>query len=321
MRVKRSRLPLTALRCFEAAGRHESFSKAADELAVSQAAVSRQVRDLEGLLGRRLFVRGHRQVRLHDHGARLLGQLTSSFDAIEALLDEIISQGRPERITVSVEPSFASLWLLPRLEAFTASHPDIEVQIDATAALARLRAGGPTLAIRHSSSSGRSSWPGTQARHLCSVEVTPMVSPSLAGARRFRDPADLQGLALLCDENGGGWSAWLDAAGAGGLVPVRGPTFSNSAIATEAAELGQGVVLGSTLLAKHRLADGRLCAPFELAVPDGAYWLLAVDFETLDGAEQAFCRWLFAEMNAPDELVRSSGEGCRNHDPRCAASS
>ena len=92
--MKRSRLPLTALRSFEAAGRHESFSQAADELAVSQAAVSRQIRELETLLGQRLFVRGHRQVRLTDHGTRLLGQLTSSFDAIAALLAELALAGR-----------------------------------------------------------------------------------------------------------------------------------------------------------------------------------------------------------------------------------
>jgi LysR family glycine cleavage system transcriptional activator len=221
MQVKRSRLPLTALRCFEAAGRYESFSQAADELAVSQAAVSRQVWDLERMLGRRLFERSHRQVRLNNHGARLLGQLTSSFDAIEALLAEMALEGRLERITVSVEPSFASLWLVPRLGAFAAFRPGVEVQIDATAALAQLRASGCTLAIRHSAS--RSSWPGTQERHLCDVELTPMLSRSLTGSQGIKEPADLQGVTLLCDESRAGWSAWLEAAGVQALVPVRGP--------------------------------------------------------------------------------------------------
>ncbi len=295
--MKRSRLPLTALRSFEAAGRHESFSKAADELAVSQAAVSRQIRELETRLGRRLFEREHRQVRLNERGARLLGQLTSSFDAIETLLAELASEDGPEQIVVSVEPSFASLWLVPRLEAFATSHPSFEVQIDATAALAQLRASGCTLAIRHSAS--RSSWPGTQARHLCDVEMTPMMSPSLVGSRGVKRPSDLQSFALLCDESRAGWSAWLEAAGVRSLVPVWGPTFSNSAIATESAELGHGVVLGSRRLARHRLADGRLCAPFELATPGGAYWLLAANFDRLSEAEQAFCQWLGEEMHAP----------------------
>ncbi len=298
--MKRSRLPLTALRSFEAAGRHESFSKAADELAVSQAAISRQIRLLEAQLGQPLFAQGHRQVRLNDQGARLLAQLTSSFDAMEALLAEMASEKPMERIAVSVEPTFASLWLLPRLAAFTAKHPTIDAAIEVTASLTRLRAPGPTLGIRHSAS--QSSWAGLEARHRCDVELTPMMAPSLLARCNVTQPSDLRGAALLCDESRASWTAWLAAAGVRGGVPVRGPTFSNAAIATESAELGQGVVLGDRRLARHMLAGGGLCAPFALTISDGAYWLLAADFNATSTAENAFCEWVRDEMTSGAEV-------------------
>ena len=296
MRVKRSLLPLTALRSFEAAGRHESFSRAADELAVSQAAVSRQIRELETLIGHPLFVRQHRRVRLTEQGRRLLDQLSSSFDAIERRLAEIVAEPAPDPVTVSVEPAFASLFLVPRLDAFTAAHPGIEVSIDAEPAVVSLTRQGPTLAIRHSLN--RVSWPDAEARHLCDIHLTPMASPAVAAAGNLAEPAGLAAYPLLRDENGDAWAAWLRAAGIAEQVPISGPTFSNAAIASQSAELGHGVTLGSALLNGRSLAEGRLRALFDRSIPHGSYWLLARDFSALGPAANAFCTWLVAEVEA-----------------------
>jgi LysR family transcriptional regulator, glycine cleavage system transcriptional activator len=147
--MKRGRLPLTALRSFEAAGRHASVSRAADELHVSQAAVSRQIRELEILVGHALFHRNHRQVVLTDTGRRLLDQLTPSFDAIDRRLGEIIERPAQHVVTVSVEPSLASAWLVPRLNRFNAIRPDVDVAIDASPLLVDFRGHTVDLAIRH----------------------------------------------------------------------------------------------------------------------------------------------------------------------------
>jgi LysR family glycine cleavage system transcriptional activator len=130
---------LTALRAFEAAGRHQSFKKAADELAVSEAAISRQVRDLEVTLGASLFQRHHRAVRLNDAGARLLKEVTSGFDTLDAALEEVLAVHGTGEITISVEPTFATLFLVPRLAAFSQDFPDIAINIEVGAALADLQ--------------------------------------------------------------------------------------------------------------------------------------------------------------------------------------
>jgi LysR family transcriptional regulator, glycine cleavage system transcriptional activator len=285
--MKRSWLPLTALRAFEAAGRRGSFKAAAGELAVSEAAVSRQIRDLERFLGVALFERQHRRVRLTAPGERILGQVTASFNAISAVLSEFRVQSSPREVQVSVEPTFATLFLIPRLAEFAEAHPEIDLKIESSSVLVDFEGSGPVLAIRHGVAD--TTWPRSEARHLMDNAVTPMLAPHLA--------PDFSQVRLLRDENDLGWMRWLEAAGVE-ETPHWGPVFSDAAIAIQSAELGQGAALGNRALAAGLLERKALMAPFDLEVGSGAYWLVARDFGKLTPSETVFCDWLVAELRA-----------------------
>ena len=290
--MRRSRLPLTALRAFEAAGRHQSFRLAAGELAVSEAAVSRQVRDLEAMLGEPLFLRQHRAVVLTTTGARLLTEVTRSFDIIDGALNETRLGQRAQEFTVSVEPTFATLFLIPRLAEFSAAHPGVVINLEVSSALAELDGEAVHLAIRHSLA--QSVWPRSEARHLLDVRLTPMLKGT-AALQSTDSRAWSGGIQLLHDERDDTWSEWITAAGAA-FAPRRGPTFSNGAVALQAAANGQGTALGSRILAKELLESGALLAPFRHELPHGAYWLVARNFQNLSKAEATFCTWLFEEV-------------------------
>lgn len=298
--MRRSRLPLTALRAFEAAGRHQSFRLAAGELAVSEAAISRQVRDLEIMLGEPLFLRQHRAVHLTTTGARLLAEVTKSFDIIDAALNGTRLGQRKQEFTVSVEPTFATLFLVPRLAAFSAAHPGVVVNLEVSSALAELDGETVHLAIRHSLAWGV--WPRSEARHLLDVHLTPMLKGNAAqqatGPRAWT--SDTQ---LLHDETGDSWLEWIALASAP-HAPRSGATFSNSAVALQAAASGQGMALGSRILAKELLESRALIAPFQQELPHGSYWVVARNFEKLSNAEATFCSWLFDEVaQAKNEAV------------------
>ena len=290
--MKRSRLPLTALRAFEAAGRHQSFKKAAEELAVSEAAISRQIRDLEGQLSGALFERGHRNVRLTSGGARLLGQLTKSFDAIDTALSELLAPPRKKRVFVSVEPTFATLFLIPRLAEFTVAHPDIDVQIESSSTLVDLSGDDAGVAVRYSLTD--KSWPRLEARHLIDNLLTPVVAAGHL-AIEIKSPLDIAKIPLLRDENEAPWQRWLAIAGVQ-IRPTWGPVFSNAAIALQSAQLGHGAALADRHLADRLLRDDHLRAPFDLDIENGAYWLVARSFAKLTMSERTFCDWLVAAV-------------------------
>jgi LysR family glycine cleavage system transcriptional activator len=295
--MKRGRLPLTALRAFESAGRHLSFSRAAEELFVSQAAISRQVRELEELLGRPLFERLHRRVELTDAGRTLLSQLTASFDAIDQKLTEVRTDARRSIVRVSSEPFFAGAWLMPRLNRFQEARPDIDVAVDVDTRLIEFRTREADLAIRHSMT--RTSWPRTQARHLVDSIAVPMLSPALlASGPPLHSPADLAKYTLLHEDNRDGWARWFSAAGVGDIVSDRGPIYADAALTTRAALLGHGVALGDAFLNADDLRSGALVCPFEITLPFGSFFLVAPDFDLLGPAAHAFADWLVAEVAA-----------------------
>lgn len=288
--MKRGRLPLTAMRSFEAAGRMLSFSRAAEELFVSQAAISRQVRELEAFIGKPLFERLHRRVALTDAGRLLLDQLTASFDDIDRRLDQIMGAAPARLLRVSVEPAFAGALLVPRLNEFQRLHPEVDVEVDSSAALIEFRSGEAELAIRHSAVA--SSWPHTQARHLLDVALTPvMTSALLATGRPLKSPADLRHYPLLHEYNRDGWARWFTAAGFPELAQQRGSLFPDSALVMQAARLGHGVGLGDVDMEADDLRTGALVRPFDICAPYGAYWLVAPDFERLSPAATAFAAW------------------------------
>ncbi|WP_269929917.1 LysR substrate-binding domain-containing protein [Aminobacter sp. HY435] len=294
--MKRGRLPLTALRSFEAAGRHLSFSRAAEELFVTQAAISRQVRELEQLLGQPLFLRLHRRVELTETGHKLLQQLTSSFDDIDQQLTVLTAHPAQAVVTVSVEPSLAASWLVPRLNKFRGLRPDIDISLEVDPRLVEFRRGQPELALRFSAHN--TSWPRSDAEQLAPVIDTPVMAPALlASGPELSGPADLHGYTLLHEENRKGWARWFEAAGAANhALPTRGPLLADASLAKQAAMLGHGVALGDLLLVRDELASGALVRPFATSVVSGAYWLVARDLHTLSDGAHAFADWLRAEF-------------------------
>lgn len=290
--MKRGRLPLTALRSFEAAGRLESFTLAAEELFVSQAAISRQVRELEALLGTALFTRHHRQVRLSAEGTRLLETLAVAFDAIDARLEDVRANKPMKLLTVNAEPGFAGCWLVPHLADFRALHPQIDVSVESETRLIEFRGDAAELSIRHSAKTN--SWPRTQARHLCDVAMAPALLPAiLAGKPPLDMPEDLLSYTLLHEENRDVWARWFNAAGLspGGEL-MRGPVYTDGALTLQALLRGHGVALVDAALSRDDLEAGRFIQPFELSVPHGAYFLVARDFDHLSPEAAAFVGWI-----------------------------
>ncbi|HYE00848.1 MAG TPA: transcriptional regulator GcvA [Alphaproteobacteria bacterium] len=287
--------PLIALRSFEAAARRSSFLAAADELGVTPAAVSHQVKRLEQHLGVRLFHRSHRAVTLTPAGAGLAESLRDVFDRLNAALARTMGEGGT-RIEVSALPSLAAKWLAPRLHRFAARHPDFEVRVDATDALADFGRQPVDIALRY----GAGDYPGLHAEWLASAEVAPVCSPVLA-AGRLAEPADLLRHTLLHFDSGQGddrhmtWASWFAAAGVAGPVP-RGPVFNNFHLAQEAAAAGHGVALGLAGLVEADLAAGRLVRPFPIALPNRrAFWLVLPADWLRSPKLRAFVEWLRAE--------------------------
>jgi LysR family glycine cleavage system transcriptional activator len=293
--LRKGRLPLTALRGFEAAGRHLSFTRAADELHVSQAAISRQVRELEAALGQQLFRRLHRQVALTETGRQLLEVTTDSFERLAGFLDSLRQDSASSILTVSVEPGFASCFLVPRLDRFRQMHPRLDVAVAADSQLIDFRSGPAQLAIRFAAKAR--SWPRLQAAHLADVVMSPVMAPRKP-ARALQQPADLAGEVLLHEENRRGWSRWLAMAKAAGVAANRGPLYADIGLILQAARHGHGVALVDTLLAADDLAAGRLIKPFQIDLPAGAYWLVAPDLSRLSPAAQGFAAWLQNEIAA-----------------------
>lgn len=293
--MKRGRLPLTALRSFEAAGRLRSFSRAAEELFVSQAAISRQVRELELVAGRPLFLRLHRKVELTADGEALLAQVTASFDDIDRALSAVIVARREIVLKVSVEPSFAAAMLVPRLNRFSESHPEIDVLVDSDPRLVEFRSHEADLAIRYGATA--TGWPRAEARRLLDVSLTPMLAPGLiATGPGLRIPADLSHYTLLHETSRDGWARWFQAAGAPELAQRRGPIFPDAALSIQAARLSHGVALGDRVMEGDDLRAGNLVRPFDIEAPCGAYHLVAPAFRSLGPAAQAFAEWIVGEV-------------------------
>jgi LysR family glycine cleavage system transcriptional activator len=299
--MKRGRLPLTALRSFEAAGRLESFTLAAEELFVSQAAISRQVRELEALLGTALFTRHHRQVRLSAEGVRLLETLAVAFDAIDTRLDELRATKPVTLLAINAEPCFAGCWLVPHLADFRALHPQIDISVESESRLVEFRSDTAELAVRYSTTV--STWPRAQARHLCDITMVPAVSPQIAGdGTAFNTPADLLSYTLLHEETRDVWVRWFAAAGlAPGPEVMRGPIFADGSLTLQAALRGHGVALVDAALTRDDLTAGRIVQPFDLSIPHGAYFLVARDFNQLSPEASALAAWITACFAGPPD--------------------
>jgi LysR family glycine cleavage system transcriptional activator len=295
--MKRGRLPLTALRSFEVAGRLLSFTRAAEELFVSQAAISRQIRELEAAVGHPLFERLHRAVVLTPEGEDLLGVLTEAFDRIDGALSSIIARDAAGSVTISVEPTFAALWMVPNLIGFRTLFPDIEVRIESDPRVIEFRANEAVLAIRQSGPGKH--WPRTESRHLVDTALVPVLAPSLLSAGApLATPIDLQRFELLHEENRQGWSDWFRLAGVPDIGFDRGPMIADGALVLQSALRGHGIGLADLAFVQEDLRAGRLVQPFETQLPYGAYYLVARNFKALPKPAAALADWISSKFAA-----------------------
>jgi LysR family glycine cleavage system transcriptional activator len=288
------RLPnLTALRAFEAAARHESLTRAAEELNVAHPALSRQIKELEAWLGCALFHRHNRGLSLTDAGRAYRDAASQAFDLIDAATG-MLRPNAPlvgeQRLTLSVEPSFAQRWLVPRLGAFRAAHPAVNVIVDATREAADFRRGGADLGIRY----GSGPWPGLESRKLADLENFPVCAPSLTPMPT--QPADLLDTDLLLEEMDLPWQSWFAAVGITLNRPLRGTRFFDASHAMDVAVRGQGVALGDMILSRDDLAAGRLIRPFPQTAIYQSYSLVAPSAHFRRPAVKAFSDWALAAM-------------------------
>lgn len=290
-----ARLPLNALRTFEAAARHQSFLKAADELAVTPGAVSRQIKALEAELGLRLFERFNRAVRLTPVGERLAEAVRQGLGVLSAGVAE--AQGaRAGPLAVSVMHSLAARWLAPRIHDFHQRHPDIQVLIAASDLPADLVRDRIDVAIRY----GVGPYPGLAATRLIATRMFPVCSPKLLQVEPLATPADLAGAHLLSDVNVTPtepiWRDWLAAAGVPDVDPGPGLQFSNTYLAIEAALAGRGVALAQEAMVVDELASGRLVRPFEAVVTGPhSHWILTLPEKSDLPAVRRFRNWLIEQ--------------------------
>lgn len=285
----RRRLPLNALRVFEVAGRHESFTAAARELGVSQVAISRQVRQLEDDIGKRLFVRVHRGVVLTEAGRSLVQRLTHAIGEIE----QAVAAARHERLRilrVSVEPAFAACWLASRVESFLKQYVDVDLQIESSVAIRKVGV-DVDLAVRYLE--GRQRRPQKSVQHLIDVIGFPVISPSLLKKRGpVILPGQLLSLPLLHEDDGSYWRQWFAAAGLGEVKLRRQLQMDDQAVLLRAAVNGQGVAIANELIAADEIAGGRLIKLFSIEVPYGAYWIVHSPSGRRTSTERRFDTWL-----------------------------
>lgn len=282
-------LPLNALRMFDAAARHLNFTRAADELCVTQAAVSQHIRKLEERLGKPLFRRLPRGLALTDEGQALWPAVAEGFARMEQCLQQVAEPRPREVLTVGVVGTFAIGWLIPRLEQFQQQHPYIDLRLLTHNNRVDLAGEGLDAAVRF----GDGTWQGTRAEMLLRAPLTPMCTPALA--RRLRQPADLAAQTLLRSYRPQEWESWFATLDQDAPL-ARGAMFDSSLTLAEAAAQGAGVALLPARMFQHLLQQGRLVRPFEPEVDTGAYWLTHLRSRAPSAALKTFRQWLLAQL-------------------------
>jgi LysR family glycine cleavage system transcriptional activator len=295
------RLPsLNALKAFEAAARHESFTRAADELSVTQGAVSHQVKALELELGIRLFDRERQKLNITRAGLSYLEVVRDAFDRIALGTERIQHLSRAGALTVSTSPDFAAKWLVNRLGRFAETHPDIDLRISATMHHVDFAREDVDLAVRH----GDGNWAGHDVVRLCSEQLFAVCSPKLvSGPHRIREPSDVLRFPLLHLDDRKDWSEWLEAAGVVDAEVSHGPVLNRASMIIDAAVDGQGIALARTTLAAWDLINGRLVRPFATALRlSKSYWIVCPKATSMLPKITTFRGWLLAE--AADDVRR-----------------
>lgn len=289
--------PLDLLEGFEAAARNLSFTKAAEELLVTQSAVSRQIRGLEDQLGVALFQRRARAIALTEQGQLFNRSVSDVLERLQQVTDAIRADGGARHLTVTTTSGFASLWLIPRLRRFTQLHPDVDVRISATYKTVNLERDLVDVAVRYLRTDAAP--PG--ATLLFGEELFPVCSPLLQseGERPLLRLEDLSHHTLLRIDEAGGfldWGTWLEAQGLSDLKPAASLRFDNYEQMIAAALAAQGVAMGISSLVSRLMESGQLIAPFSKSViGTRSYYVIASQATGLRPHVRSFVDWLVTE--------------------------
>lgn len=281
--------PLSGLRAFEAAARLQSFSRAAEEIHVTHGAVSHQVKSLEAFLEVALFVREGRRVVLTSDGRLFADRVRAALRDIGEAAESIGRRQRDKQLTVSMLPSFAARWLMPRLGRFMERHPDISVNVHAALDLVDFARDGVDMAVRF----GNGDWPGAEVEKFMDDERFPVASPRLNRGRLPAQPAELAKYRLLSTDDEP-WTPWFKAAGVK-LPEPGGPMFNDAAMMVQAAIDGRGIAFARRSISEGDLAAGNLVRLFDIAVPAEASYYLVWPKGKPSSKVLAFREWMFAE--------------------------
>lgn len=282
--------PLHALMCFEAAARHMSVKRAAEELCVTPSAVSQQISKLEEMLHTRLFIRGARALELTTEGRIYLRAIRPAFNQISEATQRLMDEEKQNSITVSCTSGFAIQWLLPRLPAFEKGHPGVEVHISTTNRQVDLLTEGIDFAVRH----GAGRYPGLESECLVNDRLLPVCSPDLIPAgQSLTSLQDLTHYTLLHDEHRMDWAVWFKAAGIAHAIEEKGPVFVDSNGVLEAAIAGKGIALIRRSLIRDELKNGQLVNPLHVAIDSPlAYYLVYDESALLQRLSRKFRDWI-----------------------------
>jgi LysR family transcriptional regulator, glycine cleavage system transcriptional activator len=287
--------PLNALKVFEAAARHESFTRAAEELYVTQGAVSHQVKALEAELGVKLFNREHQRLVITEAGRDYLAVVRDALDRIALGTERLLQRQSSGVLTVSTSPDFAAKWLVHRLGHFAEAHPDIDLRVSATLQHVDFAREEVDLAVRH----GDGNWPGLDTVRLSSEHLFAVCSPKLlSGRRRLGKPSDILKFPLIHMDSRSDWTKWLQAAGVDGAQAMHGPVLNRASMVIDAAINGQGIALARTTLAAWDLINGRLVRPFPATLRlSKTYWIICPKATATLPKIITFRDWLLMEAS------------------------
>lgn len=294
--------PLNGLKSFEAAARHESFTRAAEELCVTQGAVSHQVKALEAELGLRLFHRERQRLVITEAGREYLGVVRDALDRIAAGTERLLARQSAGVLTVSTSPDFAAKWLVHRLGRFAHAHPDIDLRISASLHHVDFAREDVDVTVRH----GEGNWPGLYAVRLSSEQLFAVCSPKLVARRRITKPADILQFPLLHLDDTKAWARWFAAAGLAAADIARGPVLNRPSMVIDAAVDGQGVALARTTLAAWDLVNGRLIRPLDVMLRlSKSYWIVCPRATSALPKIAAFRDWLLAEATGDTRRLKA----------------
>ncbi len=285
--------PLISLRVFEAVARHLSFTSAADELHVTQAAVSHQVKKLEEWLGVTLFLRLNRSIKLTKEGEAYAKPLTQAFDALALATDAILKDTGPQSINIATFDSIAANWLAPRIRKFQENSPEVAIKIVTRNSYSDFSSNDVDVEIRY----GDGGWANQYVIKIADEDIFPVCSPKLLGRKRkLKNVEDAKNYSLIHDEMVMEWTDWLEAAGASTANATKGLRYNHSHIVIQSAIAGEGMALGRSLLVANELESGRLIAPFDLKIRSKFSYYLVCPKELADQLWiETFRNWLLEE--------------------------